>query len=146
VELFVFLVPFSLNVEDSGLNVGSIGSSLNDSTKWSSLSGVGDTSNSDLVVASWVESVDCEGLLGGLSVDPDTSSVNLVRYLPCLVSVISPCNSEGVGGLLGNFEARWLDGWSSAWWRRSFGRRSHWNSGRGVGDGQEGGSDNDVGV
>jgi len=63
-ELFIVSVPFALNVDDSSLNIGGIGSSFNNWSEWSSLSGVGDTSNSDLVVASRVESVNGEGLLG----------------------------------------------------------------------------------
>jgi len=147
VELLVVFVPLSLNVDDSSLDESAgVSSGLDDGSEWSSLSGVGDTSNSDLVVASGVESLNGEGLLRRLYVNPDTSGVNLVRHLPALVTGIGPGNSDRVGGLLGGLESGRLAGWSFARGWGSLRGRSHWNTGRGVGDGQEGGSDNDVGV
>jgi len=94
VELLIVSVPLSLNVDDSGFDIGRVSSSLDGWSEWSSLSSDRDTSNSDLVVASRVESLDGEGLLGSLDVLPDTSSVNLVRHLPAFVAGIGPGNSD----------------------------------------------------
>lgn len=84
VELLVGLVPFGLEIDDScDTRVkGSSGKSVVAGGERSSLSGVGDTGNSDVVVRSRVETVNGEGLGRGLHVDPNTSGVNLVRNLP----------------------------------------------------------------
>jgi len=82
-ELLVVSVPSGNEVEDSSPDSSSSGSSgLNSATERSSLSSWRYTSDSDDIVRSRVKSSDGEGSAGSSDVDPESSSVNLVRNLP----------------------------------------------------------------
>jgi len=110
-ELFIILVPFALNVEDTS-NCGllsSSGKTVVVGGEWSSLSGVGNSGNTDVVVASWVKVGNGEGLGVGVQVDPFTSSVDLDGHLPSggLSVAISPLNGDSVLSLSSDFELRW---------------------------------------
>jgi len=88
--------------------LSSSGKTIGTGSERSSLSSVGDTGNTDVVVASRVKVGDGEGLRVGVQVDPHTSGMDLDGHLPFvgLLVAIGPLNGDRVGGLLGNLESR----------------------------------------
>jgi len=111
-ELFIVLVPFGLDVDDSsngGLRSSS-GQTVGSRGEGTSLSGVRDGGNTDIVVASWVKVGDGEGLGVGVQVDPDTTGVDLDGNLPSGSSSVGIGPLDGNGGLsLGsNLEVGWV--------------------------------------
>lgn len=145
--MLIIFVPFSLDINNSiSYKSTSVGSGLNGRSERSSLPSIGNTSNSDLIVASRVQSIDGEGFGVGVKIDPDTSGVDLVRHLPGSVTIVFPSEGNGIGSLSGNSKISWFGGWSSSRGRRRLGHRGDENTSWSIRHRQESSTENDVGL